>query len=172
MSLVATAPGAVSDRLAVGLVRRRLTSEMVGQHIYLFGHLASTADILRRLATAGAREGTVVIAEDALALHVSVLLCPVEPLLALPALAAVVGRALAEALREAAPNRAPRAECSVIADRDGCWAVVSVVVHLGAASGDAPQDMDRNAFVAGILNAVERLYAVYTRGGQSAVLAC
>ena len=45
------------------MVRRKLTSDLLGRHIYLFGHEASCTTTVRRLADAGAQEGTVVLSE-------------------------------------------------------------------------------------------------------------
>jgi BirA family biotin operon repressor/biotin-[acetyl-CoA-carboxylase] ligase len=51
------------DHLDVTAIRRRMVSEVVGTHIYIFGDVASTNAVLRGLADAGAQEGTVVLAE-------------------------------------------------------------------------------------------------------------
>lgn len=56
--------GAVTPSLDIEMIRRRLDNEIVGHHMYVFGTLASTATALRRCADAGAREGTVVLAEE------------------------------------------------------------------------------------------------------------
>lgn len=159
------------DRLTIELIRRRLASEAVGQHIYLFGHAASTTDVLRRLADAGARDGTVVVSEDGGGLRVSVLLRPAEPFRALPALAAVVAGALAAALRATDASRIARAECSMAGDDRAGSAVLGIAVSFDTAAPGAPREVDRNAFVAGFLNALDHLYAAYRRGGRAAVLA-
>ena len=54
----------VLDGLDVGAIRRRLTAEVVGTHVYVFGDVLSTNAALRELAVAGARQGTVVLAES------------------------------------------------------------------------------------------------------------
>ncbi|MGH7306009.1 MAG: hypothetical protein ACRELZ_22210 [Candidatus Rokuibacteriota bacterium] len=51
--------------ISIPLIRRRLTSELVGRHIYLFGPGSAAIDILCRLADAGAPEGTVVLSATA-----------------------------------------------------------------------------------------------------------
>jgi BirA family transcriptional regulator, biotin operon repressor / biotin---[acetyl-CoA-carboxylase] ligase len=51
--------------ISIPIIRRELTSDLVGRHIYLFGAGAVTTDILKRLAEAGAQEGTVVLTEHA-----------------------------------------------------------------------------------------------------------
>jgi hypothetical protein len=50
--------------LSIPLIRRDLVSDLVGRHIYLFGAGSLVADVLNRLAEAGALEGTVVLAEE------------------------------------------------------------------------------------------------------------
>jgi BirA family biotin operon repressor/biotin-[acetyl-CoA-carboxylase] ligase len=52
-----------SDRLSLELLRRHLTTETVGHHVYIFGTVDSTNRVLARLADRGAAEGTVVLAE-------------------------------------------------------------------------------------------------------------
>lgn len=52
-----------SDRLSLELLRRHLTTETVGHHVYIFGTVDSTNRVLVRLADRGAAEGTVVLAE-------------------------------------------------------------------------------------------------------------
>jgi BirA family biotin operon repressor/biotin-[acetyl-CoA-carboxylase] ligase len=52
------------DGLDVGAIRRRLVTEVVGSHVYVFRELASTNAALRGLADAGAQEGTVIIADS------------------------------------------------------------------------------------------------------------
>jgi BirA family biotin operon repressor/biotin-[acetyl-CoA-carboxylase] ligase len=54
----------IHDSLSIELIRRQLSARVVGRQIYLFGEVASTNETLRHLAEAGAREGTVVLAES------------------------------------------------------------------------------------------------------------
>ena len=54
---------AALDGLDVGAIRRRLTGDVVGTHVYVFAEVASTNAALRELAEAGAGEGTVLLAE-------------------------------------------------------------------------------------------------------------
>lgn len=172
IAATAESPGAAqaSDRLTIELIRRRLASESVGRHIYLFGRVASTGEVLRRLADAGAREGTVVVSDDEPGLRVSALCRLADPLHALPALAFGVARALGEALRAAGSPTAVGAECATAA-HGGAWAILGVAVNFGGAPGGPPRHFDRNAFVAGFLDALARLLAAYTAGGPAAVLA-
>ena len=104
----------VVDKLAIELMRRHLVTETIGRHIYLFDQIASTNMALRELATGGAGEGTVVLAEaqsagrgrmgqawlspPGLNLYVSVLLRPNIPLTAVPVLSFIGSLALSDAV--------------------------------------------------------------------------
>jgi BirA family transcriptional regulator, biotin operon repressor / biotin---[acetyl-CoA-carboxylase] ligase len=110
------------DRLSLDGVRRHLTTEVVGHHVYLFGTVDSTNRALARLADRGATEGTVVLAEaqtagrgrhgsawfspEAVNLYVSVLFHPRIAPRQLPLFAPIASLALAEAVwLEGAPAR-------------------------------------------------------------------
>ncbi|MBI4591542.1 MAG: biotin--[acetyl-CoA-carboxylase] ligase [Candidatus Rokubacteria bacterium] len=54
----------MQDSLSIELIRRQLSARTVGRQIYLFGEVSSTNAVLRQLAKAGAREGTLVLAES------------------------------------------------------------------------------------------------------------
>jgi len=54
---------ASADLLTVDGVRRYLSSDQIGQHIYLFGTLPAANTTLRKLARDGVAHGTVVLAE-------------------------------------------------------------------------------------------------------------
>ncbi len=60
---VPTEVSILQDALSIELIRRQLSAQAVGRQIYLFGEVTSTNEVLRNLAKAGAREGTVVLAE-------------------------------------------------------------------------------------------------------------
>ena len=51
------------DTLSIEAIRRHLDTEVVARHVYLFGDVASTNDVLGRLAASGAGDGTTVLAE-------------------------------------------------------------------------------------------------------------
>ncbi len=103
------------DELSIELVRRHLTTEILGRHIYLFGTVRSTNAVLRSLAQAGAGEGAVVIAESQTAgrgragvawysppgvnLYLSVLFRPTLAPAAVTVFAFIASLALTEALR-------------------------------------------------------------------------
>jgi BirA family biotin operon repressor/biotin-[acetyl-CoA-carboxylase] ligase len=61
---LATPTETSQESLSIEVIRRLLDNEVVGLHMYLFGEVASTNAVLRRVAEAGAREGTVVLAEE------------------------------------------------------------------------------------------------------------
>ena len=52
-----------TEPLSIEVIREGLQATVVGQPLYLFGEVASTNTVLRDLASAGATEGTVVLAE-------------------------------------------------------------------------------------------------------------
>jgi|RhiMetdeSRZDD1v2_1073273.scaffolds.fasta_scaffold17941_6 BirA family transcriptional regulator, biotin operon repressor / biotin---[acetyl-CoA-carboxylase] ligase len=105
---------ATSDRLSLERLRRHLTTEMVGHHVYIFGTVDSTNHVLAELAHRGAAEGTVVLAEAQTAgrgrhgtpwfspegsnLYVSVLFRPSLAPRELPLFAPIASLALAEAV--------------------------------------------------------------------------
>jgi BirA family transcriptional regulator, biotin operon repressor / biotin---[acetyl-CoA-carboxylase] ligase len=110
------------DRLSLERLRRHLTTDVVGHHVYIFGTVDSTNRVLARLADRGAAEGTVVLAEaqtagrgrhgsawfspEAANLYVSVLFRPRIAPRELPLFAQIASLALAEAVwLEGAPAR-------------------------------------------------------------------
>jgi BirA family biotin operon repressor/biotin-[acetyl-CoA-carboxylase] ligase len=110
------------DRLTSEGLRRHLTTDIVGHHVYLFRTVDSTNRALARLADRGASEGTVLLAEEQTAgsgrhgsawfspeaanLYVSVLFHPQIAPRQLPLFAPIASLALAEAAwLEGAPAR-------------------------------------------------------------------
>jgi BirA family biotin operon repressor/biotin-[acetyl-CoA-carboxylase] ligase len=105
---------ALTDSLAIDMIRRHLVTEAVGCRIYLFRDVGSTNEVLRRLARSGAREGTVVLAEAQTAgrgrcgqawfsppgvnLYASVLLRPPIPRTAVPVFSFIASLALTDAI--------------------------------------------------------------------------
>jgi BirA family biotin operon repressor/biotin-[acetyl-CoA-carboxylase] ligase len=105
-----------TDALTIGRIRRDLSSERVGCHLYLFAEVPSTNEVLRTLAKAGAVEGTVVLAESQSAgrgrlgkawysppdvnLYASVLFRPSITAQELPVFSFLSGLALADAVME------------------------------------------------------------------------
>ncbi|MBI4271346.1 MAG: hypothetical protein HY615_13510 [Candidatus Rokubacteria bacterium] len=162
MSVPDAAPG--DDSLSIDLIRRRLASERLGRHIYLFGQIAPRAQA-RRLAEAGAEEGTVVLSEDGASLHLAVVLRPDLPLRAAVGLAPLAARALAETLAVAdAPDAA---ECTVTA-HGAQYVIFSVGAewHPRRVTG---RRVDRNAFTATFLNHLDHWVACYEAEGLGAL---
>lgn len=110
------------DRLSLERLRRHLTTEVVGHHVYIFGTVGSTNRVLSGLADRGAAEGTVVLAEAQTAgrgrhgtawfspeganLYASVLFRPHLAPRELPLFAPIASLALAETVwLEGAPAR-------------------------------------------------------------------
>ena len=103
-----------SDSLNIDAIRRELASETFACHVYLFGEVSSTNEVLRAVASEGAREGTVVIAEAQRAgrgrlgkpwfsppgvnLYLSILLRPRVAPQAAPIFAQIAAVALTEAI--------------------------------------------------------------------------
>jgi BirA family biotin operon repressor/biotin-[acetyl-CoA-carboxylase] ligase len=103
-----------ADSLCIDLIRRELVTETVGFAIHLFRDVSSTNDALRPLAEAGAREGTVVLAEsqrggrgrlgkawfspEGVNLYVSVLFRPKISPRAVPVFCFIASLALADAI--------------------------------------------------------------------------
>jgi BirA family transcriptional regulator, biotin operon repressor / biotin---[acetyl-CoA-carboxylase] ligase len=106
--------GRAHDYLSIEHIRRRLSTERVGTRIHLFTEVGSTNETLRRLADAGAIEGTVVLAESQTAgrgrlgkrwfspaclnLYVSVLFRPLIESSAVPVFSFVASLAVSDAL--------------------------------------------------------------------------
>jgi BirA family biotin operon repressor/biotin-[acetyl-CoA-carboxylase] ligase len=122
------------DRLTLEGLRRHLTTDVVGHHVYLFRTVDSTNRVLARLAERRAAEGTVVLAEeqtagrgrhgspwfspDAANLYVSVLFHPRIPPRQLAVFAPIASLALAEATwLEGAPARIKWPNDVVVHDR-------------------------------------------------------
>lgn len=122
------------DRLSLEGLRRHLTTEVVGHHVYIFGSVDSTNKALARLADRGATEGTVVLAEaqtagrgrhgsawfspEAANIYVSVLFHPRIAPRELPMFAPIASLALAEAVwLEGAPARIKWPNDVVVGDR-------------------------------------------------------
>jgi len=110
------------DRLSPERLRRHLTTQTVGHHVFVFNSVDSTNSALARLADRGATEGTVVLAEAQTAgrgrhgsewfspagenLYASVLFHPQIAPRELPLFASIASLALAEAVwLEGAPAR-------------------------------------------------------------------
>jgi len=167
------------------MVRRKLTSDLLGRHIYLFGHEASCTTTVRRLADAGAQEGTVVLSEgEGSRFSAAALFRPVLSFSAIPMFSAIATLALAEAIASEElcatpvwPNQV------VVEDETVGWSVVEtapagdrtayvilgVDVDLRALETIARRAIDPNVVVAAFLNALDKWSTAYAARGPAAV---
>jgi BirA family transcriptional regulator, biotin operon repressor / biotin---[acetyl-CoA-carboxylase] ligase len=157
-------------------MRRALDTELVAHHVYLFGAVASARAAVQRLAEHGAREGTVVLADEpeTARLHVSLLLRPACAPRAVGAFATRGALALAEAVEAdgvvATLRRghdvmvdgrrlgAALAECDSADDR-----VTHVLLHLDIDLDVLGAEVDRNLFVSRLLTRLEHWYRDFSR---------
>jgi hypothetical protein len=173
--------------IAIPVIRRHLTSELLGRHIYLFGSGGSAGAVLRRLAEAGAQEGTVVLAEDDEAcVHAAALFRPVLRLGAVGTFASIAALALAEAIEgvEGAglsatpvwPDRVDIGDATVgtsfmevaAADRPD-FVILGVSVDVRALAAATRQAFDSNVLIAAWLNGLDRWSTAYAARGPAAV---
>jgi biotin-(acetyl-CoA carboxylase) ligase len=171
--------------ISIPSIRRDLTSDLLGRHIYLFGPGSVTSEILRRLAEAGAQEGTVVLsATEGMRLSAAALFRPHLAVGAVPLFSAVATLALLEAIGHDDLAVTPKWPDQVTVD--GVMAARSVVetalagerasyVILGAeidvraleAAAGAP--IDWNVVIAAFLNALDKWVTAYAARGPAAV---
>jgi BirA family biotin operon repressor/biotin-[acetyl-CoA-carboxylase] ligase len=209
----------LDPRLNVEAIRRQLRTRTVGRRVCLYDEVASTNATLSELVTAGAPEGTVVLAESQTAgrgrgdtawfsppgvnLYASVLLTPSIAPSAAPVFTFIASLALADAIRALGlqpavkwPNdvlvkggkvAGVRAELVSRGDElDHVILGVGVNVNVTAAAllaalGEAGpaatslaerlgRPVDRSAFAAAFLNALDEWHAIYLRHGPAACL--
>jgi hypothetical protein len=94
--------------LSIPAIRRELTSDILGRHIYLFGSGSAPMPVLRRLAETGAQQGTVVLtADEETKLSVAVLFRPHLTQSAVPLFGMISTLALGEAIGRVDPSTSP-----------------------------------------------------------------
>jgi hypothetical protein len=174
--------------ISIPVIRRHLTSEFLGRHIYLFGPSACPGAVLRRLADAGAQEGTVVLAEgDESRVHAGALFRPVLRLGAVGTFASIATLALAEAIEatesaeQAAtpvwPDRVDIEDATVgtsfievaAADRPD-FVILGVTVDVRELEAVSGRSCDANFLIAAWLNALDRWSTAYAARGPAAVM--
>ena len=171
--------------IAIPLIRRELTSDLLGRHIYLFGAACAPAEVLRRLAESGAHEGTVVLCDlEGKRLSAGALFRPHLALGDVSLFSAIATLALAEAIghddRDAMPIWP---DLVTVDDR----IVARSVVESAAASDQTSyvilgadidvrvlEDTSRgtgnlNSVVAAFLNALDKWALAYAARGPAAV---
>jgi len=159
----AEAPRA-SDSLSIEHIRRKLSGETIGRHMYVFGGAVSTGEILHRLADEGAPEGSVVLSDDGIDVRLSVLFRPDCPLQATGALEGIAAQALADAIWLERLPAALTVERPTVVHRTA-WLIVSIEVKFGAVSEAVCCEIDRNALTATFLTLLDRSFTTRRTGG-------
>jgi biotin-(acetyl-CoA carboxylase) ligase len=175
--------------ISIPVIRRHLSSDLLGRHIYLFGPGTSAGAILRRLAEAGAEEGTVVLAEDGeMHVHAAALFRPVLPLGAVGRFASIATLALAEAI-EATGGAGPTAtpvwpdrvnvddttvgtsfiEVTTAVERPD-FVILGVSVDVRTLEAAAGRSYDSNALIAAWLDGLDRWSTAYAAQGPAAMV--
>jgi biotin-(acetyl-CoA carboxylase) ligase len=171
--------------ISIPLIRRELTSDLLGRHIYLFGAGSSTTDILRRLAEAGAQEGTVVIsATEGTRLSAAALFRPHLAIGAVPLFSTIATLALADALAddelcvtpvwpdqvsvEGEPIGRIVVETAPAADHT-IDVVLGADIDVCALEARRRGPLDWNGLVAAFLNALDKWATAYATRGPAAV---
>jgi hypothetical protein len=174
--------------ISIPVIRRSLTSDLLGRHIYLFGPGTAAGAVLRKLAEAGAQEGTVVLVEDDAAhLHAATLFRPVLALDAVGTFASIATLALAEAIEgsegaglTATPVWPDRVDFGGVtvgtsfveiasAGVRPDFVILGVSVDVRALESAAARPYDANVLVAAWLNALDRWSTAYAARGPAAV---
>jgi hypothetical protein len=174
--------------ISIPVIRRHLTSDLLGRHIYLFGPGTGAGAVLRRLAEAGAPEGTVVLVEDDEArVHAATLFRPVLALDAVGTFASIATLALAEAIEGAEeagltatpvwPDRVDFGDTTVgtsfvevaSASARPDFVILGVSVDFRALEAAAARPYGANVLIAAWLNALDRWETAYAARGPAAV---
>ena len=173
--------------ISIALIRRRLTSELVGRHIYLFGPGAAPIEILRRLADAGAPEGTVVLsATERTRLSAAALFRPQLAIGAVALFSTIATLALTEALEKDGlaatpvwPDRVTidgemagrgMVESAPAGDRTS-YVILGADIDVSALETRQRGAIDWNAIVGEFLNALDGWATAYAARGPAAVRA-
>jgi len=171
--------------ISIPLIRRELTSELLGRHIYLFGAGSAPTEILQRLADAGAQEGTVVLsATDGTRLGAAALFRPHLAVGAVPLFAAIATLALDEALGRGDRHATPLwpdlvtvddvivgrsvAEAATTGQR-ACYVILGAEIDVRALEATSRGAGDWNTIVAAFLNALDKWATAYAARGPAAV---
>jgi BirA family biotin operon repressor/biotin-[acetyl-CoA-carboxylase] ligase len=174
--------------LSLDEIRRRLTTDRVGFHTYLFGEVGSANAVLRRFAETGAGDGTVVFAETQTAgrgrlgkswfsppgvnLYASVLFRPAIPRSAVPVFGMVSSLAVTDAISAERVATAVRWPNDVLAN--GRKVAGTLVTY--ASAGDVAEyvivgvgvnvNVDRAALAAGLGEAANEATSVAVEAGH------
>jgi hypothetical protein len=171
--------------IAIPLIRRKLTSDLLGRHIYLFGGDYAPTEVLRRFAESGAQEGTVVLCDlEGKRLSAAALFRPHLAVGAVSLFPAVATLALAEAIghgeRDAMPiwpdlvtvdeRIVARSviESSAAGDRTS-YVILGAEIDVCALEDTSHGTGDLNSLVAAFLNALDNWVMAYAARGPAAV---
>jgi len=171
--------------ISIPRIRRELTSDLVGRHVYLFGAGSVPTDILRRLAEAGAQEGTVVLsATEGTQLSAAALFRPHLAIGAVPLFSAIATLALADAIVDDELCVTPVwpdqvtvegetigrivVETAPAADRTS-YVVLGADIDVPALEARLRGPFDWNVLVAAFLNALDKWATAYAARGPAAV---
>ena len=171
--------------ISIPLIRRELTGDILGRHIYLFGAGAATTEVLRRLAEAGAQEGTVVLSEDAGArVGAAVLFRPHLTLGAVPLFSTIATLALTEAIETDEVRATPvwpdqvaiggvkvaRATVDIAPTGDRpSHVILGAEIDVPALEVQRGRPTDCNAAIAAFLNVLDRWTPEYAARGPAAL---
>lgn len=172
-----------AEALSINRIRQGLTAGTVGRHLYLFEQVPSTNSALAKLAKAGAREGTTVLAEEQTAgrgrlgkawfsppgvnLYASVLFCPPISSGEIAVFSFIASLALSDAIKEEGARPAIKWPNDILVEKKK----VAGVLAESATSGDR---VDFVILGAGVNLNVERetLRAALGRAGLYAASVC
>jgi len=171
--------------IAIPLIRRELTSDLLGRHIYLFGADCTPTAVLRRLAESGAQEGTVVLCDLAgQRLSAAGLFRPPLTVGAVSLFSAIATLALAEAIGHGDRHAMPiwpdlvtvddrivgrsLVESAAAGDRTS-YVVLGAEIDVRALEDTSRGTGDLNSVAAAFLNALDKWAMAYAARGPAAV---
>ena len=171
--------------IAIPLIRRELTSDLLGRHIYLFGADCAPTEVLRRLAESGAQEGTVVLCDlEGQRLCAAALFRPPLAVGAVSLFSAIATLALAEAIGHGDRNAMPiwpdlvtvddrivgrsLVESAAAGDRTS-YVVLGAEIDVRALEDTSRGTGDLNSVAAAFLNALDKWAMAYAARGPAAV---
>lgn len=171
--------------ISIPIIRRELTRDLAGRHIYHFGAGAVTTDILKRLAQAGAQEGTVVLTEHAGArLGAAALFRPHLAPGEVPLFSVIPALPLSDAIGNDRFCVKPLWPDQVVIDGETVargviatapagdptgYVILGGEIDVPALEASWPRTVDWNVVIAKFLNALDMWVTAYTVRGPAAV---